>query len=990
MSDELAGLFSAIRQECSTQTWTKAVKLSRAGGVVGEREDADEAVLRVSEEGRAVSPTVTLSLVDEDWSCDCGSDRDPCEHVAAGVIALKQARGRGEALPTNRRMAKLAYRLRRVGDMKSGPSPRVGGGLALDRVLVADGKESMLRESLIGERKENPELQVAASKEDLAVELALGQRPAGQRLPKAAVRRILQALSKCHDISLDGAPISVGEARPAFVAQLSDDPSGGFRLQLAASKDIDETLADETAIRVGDTLHPTIDLALAPSELAALRKGQVFAPDRAGSLAAEVLPMIRKQLPVEVNTRRLPTAKSEPPYMRIELQARDEGLYALPTLCYGHPPHARVTHGRLELLDRKKAVPLRDSQAERRLVSRLFEQTGLRPGIAHHAFDQDAMQLAEALKKARGVELSAPKLLTRFAKSHTLAAKLRVDQTGNFELGFVDGDASGGEISAERVLTAWQAGRSLLPIAGGLAELPLDWLSRYGHRIASLLRARELAKDGKRALSTATRLDLAQLCHELDYPAPQELSRLREQLEEHTGIPRADLPALTVELRSYQKTGIDWLCFLRELGLGALLADDMGLGKTLQALCAVNGRTLVVAPTSVLKNWINEANRFRPDLRCGLYHGPSRSLDPNADLTVTSYALLRLDADKLGSENWTCVVLDEAQQIKNPESQVAQAAYGLRSSWYLTLTGTPVENRLQDLWSIFHFMQRGLLGGRSEFQRQLAEPIARGDINAISELRRKTAPLIMRRKKSEVAKELPPRTEIILECELDDKERELYDTLVLTTKQHVIDRLAEGNQSVMAVLEALLRLRQACCHSGLLPDQERQSSSKVELLLDRLIAATQSGHKSLVFSQWTGLLDRVEPALENAELSYCRLDGATRDRQAVVDLFSSDDGPSVMLISLKAGGVGINLTAADHVYLLDPWWNPATEDQAADRAHRIGQTRPVIVFKLVAAETVEQRILELQQKKRALADAALSGAATSSGLSRKELLQLLE
>jgi SNF2 family DNA or RNA helicase len=282
-----------------------------------------------------------------------------------------------------------------------------------------------------------------------------------------------------------------------------------------------------------------------------------------------------------------------------------------------------------------------------------------------------------------------------------------------------------------------------------------------------------------------------------------------------------------------------------------------------------------------------------------------------------------------------------------------------------------------------------LLGGRGEFLDRVAAPVARGDADATARLRARVRPFVLRRLKREVAPELPPRTDAVLYCELDESERAVYDAVRVATRQRVAAELDAGN-SVLAALEALLRLRQAACHPALVPGQRGEGSAKVERLLEALADAAADGHKALVFSQWTSLLDLVEPHLDAAGIAYTRLDGATVDRGAVVKDFQRDDGPPVMLLSLKAGGTGLNLTAADHVFLLDPWWNPAAEDQAADRAHRIGQDRPVMVYRMVARDTVEERILALQARKRALADVALGGAGAAAALTRDDLLALLE
>jgi SNF2 family DNA or RNA helicase len=539
------------------------------------------------------------------------------------------------------------------------------------------------------------------------------------------------------------------------------------------------------------------------------------------------------------------------------------------------------------------------------------------------------------------------------------------------------------------VLAAWRGGEPLVPLLeGGFAPLPAEWLARHGALVADLLDAR----DERGTLARAALPALARLAEELGEPPPPALDALAPLYARDRAIPSAPLPSdLAATLRGYQREGVDWLVFLREAGLGALLADDMGLGKTLQALAALRGRTLVVCPASVVHNWLAEARRFRPGLRAVAFHGAGRSIDREAELVVTTYAILRLDADLLAAEAWDTVVLDEAQAIKNPDSQTARAAFRLAAPFRVAMTGTPVENRLEELWSLLRFANPGLLGRLDGFLERYARPIAAGEPGAAERLRAAIRPFVLRRLKRDVAPELPPRTEVALYCTLAADERAAYDAILAATRDEVVARLRAGGGTLEA-LEALLRLRQAACHRGLLPGQSAETSSKVELLLETLETALAEGHKALVFSQWTSLLDLLEPPLARAGIAPLRLDGSTRDREGVVRAFQSEAGPPVMLVSLKAGGTGINLTAADHVVLFDPWWNPAAEDQAADRTHRIGQDRPVLVTRLVAEGTVEERILALQERKRALAEAALGtggGVPEAGGLTRDDLLDLL-
>ena len=395
-----------------------------------------------------------------------------------------------------------------------------------------------------------------------------------------------------------------------------------------------------------------------------------------------------------------------------------------------------------------------------------------------------------------------------------------------------------------------------------------------------------------------------------------------------------------------------------------------------------------MAPTSVLHNWGEEIARFRPALSGARFHGPGRVLDPEVDVTLTTWSVLRLDADRLADVTWDTLILDESHAIKNPTSQVARAAHRLRADFRMALTGTPVENRLDELWSQFQVTNPGLLGGRRDFDTRYARPIAVGAPDAAQRLRQRIRPFVLRRLKKDVAPELPPRTEVVLHASLSEEERKLYDAIRAATRKDVLEKLS-ARTGVLEALEALLRLRQAACHPALVPGQHAEGSSKLALLIETLEEALAEGHKALVFSQWTSFLDLVEPELSRSGVAFERLDGSTRDRGAVVARFQDSEGPPVMLLSLRAGGVGLNLTAADCVFVLDPWWNPAAEDQAADRAHRIGQDRPVMIYRLVAENTVEERILALQARKRAIADAALGEASGAAALSREDLLALL-
>jgi superfamily II DNA or RNA helicase len=463
------------------------------------------------------------------------------------------------------------------------------------------------------------------------------------------------------------------------------------------------------------------------------------------------------------------------------------------------------------------------------------------------------------------------------------------------------------------------------------------------------------------------------------------------------GFPEIGLGTIKDKLRPYQVQGAAWLLERARSGEGALLADEMGLGKTVQALAlieALPGTVLVICPSSLVWNWKSEAAHFLPDLPVLGLDGPEREKRfadvPKSRLVITSYALLRRDIERYKGMSFSAVVLDEAQHIKNPDSQNARAACALQAQSRFILTGTPLENSLRDLWSLFEFLLPGYLGSRRDFKDRYETPLLNGERGALwSRLARRLRPYLLRRRKQEILSELPDKIEQVLEVELSPEQKSAYTELQLAARAQ-IDQLREQSSGAarMRVLTALLRLRQACCDLRLL-GKEDSSSAKLNALLELLQEAIDGGNRALVFSQFTAMLDIIADALGATGIAFCRLDGSTRDRQAVVERFQGDATIPVFLISLKAGGVGLNLTAADTVIHFDPWWNPAVEAQATDRAHRIGQRRVVTSIKLVARDTVEERILRMQEKKRELLEGMVDAEVALEQLSPEDLRELI-
>lgn len=656
----------------------------------------------------------------------------------------------------------------------------------------------------------------------------------------------------------------------------------------------------------------------------------------------------------------------------------------------------------------------RDREAEAELLNQL---RGLKLSKRDHHGYQDtrrgSLQLAASRLPivvselvARGWEVEAEGHRVRSASAFRTNVSSGVDWFDlDTQIDFGDTQAS-----LPALLAAIKAGENFVTLGdGSRGMLPQEWLARY----APLAEIGKVAGDRLRfKLSQAMLLDAMLVAREGD--AAIELDRrfatFRNRLRNFEGIAPAKAPrGFRGELRPYQQQGLGWLKFLQSLSLGGCLADDMGLGKTVQVLALLLGRrqrrakgeqhrpSLVVAPKSLVFNWQAEAERFTPTLSVLNHTGLTRDAEQlgDFDLVLTTYGTLRRDIEQLSKQPFDYVILDEAQAIKNHTSLSAKACRLLDARHRLTLTGTPIENRLDELWSQFEFLNPGMLG-RSTTLTNLTKQASSSETNeqqqALASLRKGLAPFMLRRTKKQVLKDLPEKSEQTLYCELLPKDRKKYDELRTYYRDSLLQRIDQSgmDKSRMHVLEALLRLRQAACHPGLIDGKlASRPSAKVDLLVEQLSEVVSEGHKALVFSQFTSLLAIVRDRLDTAGIRYEYLDGRTRKRQDRVERFQNDDTCSAFLISLKAGGTGLNLTAADYVFLLDPWWNPAAESQAIDRAHRIGQTRSVFAYRLIAQDTVEEKVLKLQERKRHLVDAILEGNSASLAELTIEDLQLL-
>lgn len=637
---------------------------------------------------------------------------------------------------------------------------------------------------------------------------------------------------------------------------------------------------------------------------------------------------------------------------------------------------------------------LRDRDAEAAALDALAD-LGIRPapGLDYYLLKPHKLPaVARALTQA-GWHVEAEGSLYRTGGVGSVRVSSGVDW---FEL---DGTMEFGDQTATlpELLAAVRRGEDFVRLDDGtFGLLPEEWLKQYS-TVAGL---GTVSGDSIRFKNSQLSLIDALLATRPEVSFDETFVRARQQLMEFRGVTSIHEPEGFVgELRAYQREGLGWFEFLQQFGFGGCLADDMGLGKTVQVLALLEGRrgrgrpSLVVVPKSLIFNWVEEAHRFTPQLslldHTGPRDAPGRHFAQH-DVILTTYGTLRSDAAHFSNVQFDYCILDEAQAIKNPATASAKAARLIQADHRLALSGTPIENHLGELWSLLDFLNPGMLGSSGAFQKGISDRNPdEGTRRALSGALR---PFILRRTKEQVATDLPAKTEQTQYCELLGPQRKQYDQLRDHYRRDLLERLDRDGmaKSKIFVLEALLRLRQAACHPGLIdPKRTGDASAKLDLLLPQLVEVAEEGHKAIVFSQFTSFLAILKERLDREGVAYEYLDGRTRNRQERVENFQNNPDCRLFLISLKAGGLGLNLTAAEYVFLLDPWWNPAVEAQAIDRAHRIGQDKAVFAYRIIARNTVEEKVLQLQQSKRALADAIITADNSLIRQIRREDLELL-
>ncbi len=1008
MSGPTDAFCKTVQEAALPGVWGKGVAAGRVVNAVRllSRKGAEWKVRVVTGE-RVAHPTVTMWLEEGDWHCDCGDRADPCPHVVTAALAAKAGRivegdvqvdstetAAGQALPSG----SVLYEFRADG-----------GDIRLDRSIQRAGVEKEpLRTSLVsyvgGLQTGREARPVTASKEDFAVDQALSGALRTGVPALEGLHFILEKLAEAPGVLFEGRAITV-HSRPRPLLLVVEDQNDGVRVFRREDPHFpgERRGFSNGAILIGTHLFPGEAVRWTEQERRCLTpEGTVFRTRELASFVEEVLPALKRKCEVEVRALRLPETVELPVEIVVELDSHpglgEGSIAAVARMFYGSDPAAaEIEGGELKPLQ-PGVLPMRDREQEQKFARRLFDELRMRVGQPMVVRGDEAVRFRGKLKDWKTHSRSTAGGAEAFAVRAPLVARLRSggaplsaapDFSGQgpapwaIELEFTtDGGLA---LPASKVFEAWKSGQSFLALGEGQgwAPLPADWLSRYGPLLEKLFLAR--AGDKPVVLrNPVEQFRAGSWLEEAGLELPEAATRLRAALSEPDQLVEQESvrEGLRADLRPYQKVGVRWLTLLRQAGLGGVLADDMGLGKTVQAIAASRGRTLVVCPASVIVAWKEQLSRFLPTARVSLYTGQKRRLEPGADFTLTTYGLLRQDAGVLTPTDWDTAIIDEAQTIKNRDSQVAQAAFELKGRFRIALSGTPIENSVDDLVSILSFACPGA--------------VTREDAKELeaSALKRRVRPLILRRLKRDVAPELPPRTESVLRCTLGAAEREAYSALAQATQSEVAQWMQNRTgQAALHALESILRLRQACNHLALVPGLQaarEEPSAKLSLLIEQLEAAHANGHRALVFSQWTSFLNLVEPELVKSGLGFLRLDGSTRDREAVVREFQDPNGPPVLLLSLKAGGTGLTLTAADYVYIVDPWWNPAVEAQAADRAHRIGQDKSVFIYRLVAEDTIEEKVLALQDHKRALvADILGENGGKMDALEPSEILALL-
>ncbi|MGC4065745.1 MAG: SNF2-related protein [Polyangiaceae bacterium] len=884
--------FETIKKAAATGVWSTGVRLSRAAnGVAVTKEGDTECECRVSAPNHSVPLTVTIYLGDVEWSCDCMGAMDPCAHVVAAIIAL-EGQAAGHHLTDDLQRAKAGAATARAGVSAAiSPPPelprresagnvgqghvdtsaraaavraptatrsperatygmtfvrgnvrrrrRLGyrfvvepAGVSLTRFLIGEADAiTPLTSPLSSPMSRALVMEIAPREQDLRLDRLIGNAVQKYRV-QSTLGAVMTALDGAPNVWLEERAVSV-DKEPVMPRVLVSEAPDGFALRFERNPAIDGIPGPGLAL-VGDVLRPLGEVERTGLKLERLPVAVRYRREQTGELVSKVLPDLERRLVVEYLTDRLPgRTRTLKPRVDFELVTEGEVLVVRASLVYGAPPVAKIVSGRLVQLG--GVTPRRIPDAEKALELSLREQLDVLLDRPLRLEGLDAGRFVERLHAWRRKHEDG-------ASSEAVVGAVELEpmvqmHDGEPLLSFVGRHPNGESCSvpASVVLRAHLEGIEQVPLSsGGWGMLPKGWLATHASILEDYLSAREASQGGRSAGALLLETNLA----ELGLAAPAGVEDYAARLASRAAISLP--PDLNATLRPYQREGVAWLQALRESGLGGILADDMGLGKTLQTLAVLTGRSLVVVPKSVLFNWRQELARFRPSLSVCVYHGPQRELDADASVVLTTYAILRMDQARLEQIEWDCIVLDEAQTIKNSDSQATQTAHAMRARFRLALTGTPIENRLEELWSEMQFANPGLLGGLASFKRRFIEPMERGDTAAYERLRRRIRPFVLRRMKTEVAPELPPKSEDVLWVELEPSERQVYDAILGDSRA----KLGESKQDAGARSVMEHPRDPIAAAASLLPLGSASRSNRRNLVQNRTsLRVTRGGHR---------------------------------------------------------------------------------------------------------------------------------------------------
>lgn len=925
-------LYDEMRECSDKKTWSRGLELSRQNSiyVVGYSGQIRNFVVR--EQAKAVDYAIGLNPVDLDWSCTCLEAESPCSHAVAALLAWRQE-GEGRSIP-NLHDAKwsLSYKME---------STR--GALHLKRFLVRKEESRPLEVSLASIKSlDLAGAEVSVMNADFELERLLVLETAESHRLSVAQFPVLKEL----EIKFKEQVVHF-DSSPRGVRLVIRKEGGGIFIKL----ENEEGVFFDNFFFLNSTFFPLVKVPFSITDEQILRIGKYLGAKEAIEFLGQKLSRLKLVMPV-LNEVSEPVRM--PATIALQSWEEDSCLCYRFLLAYGDPVSAWLEGDELKILDKK--IPIRSRDDELKALVEFERATGRSLNRTYRTAIPEAFDDAKRLFATRYPLLGHA--VEDFANIKDVMPQL-ICQADRFAISI-----HGNVFSLSQIKASRDSGGAVRLAEGSWCQISSSWFEGEGRKILEILlmNGDKVTKGGILSLNKSLSFqDKASDFYQLTLDWDKDFS----------------LFPSPIELRPYQVEGAKWLSKLQNLKLGGILADEMGLGKTYQTLLSMQTPSLVVAPTSLLGNWVREAKLARPDLKVGVMHGPSRNWDIPLDIYITSYGTVRSDIDRIKKINFKTSVLDEAQNIKNPQARMSVACFEISSDSRIALSGTPFENSAVDLWSLMNYCMPGLLGNFDYFKTHFSKS---GDA---ARLKENISPFLLRRLKSDVGKDLPEKSVQIVRCTMESDQKDFYLSLL----DKIRSELA-GSEATMSILTGLLRLRQAACDPFLVDSTTSASSAKLEYLVASLQEIHQNGQAALIFSQWTGLLDRLESKLGAMGLNWSRLDGTTVDREGAVSEFMTAK-TNFFLISLKAGGTGLNLTRADHVFILDPWWNPAVEEQAIARTHRMGRSDKVFVHRLVCEDTVEEKIVDLQMDKTEQARFFLEDSDLSSQLKLADLKNLL-